>query len=70
MDDIRVRLGKRIKSLRLEKGLSQERLANLAEIDRTYFPSIESGKRNVSILILEKIARVLDLSLSDLLKDL
>ncbi len=47
--------------------LSQEKLANMAEIDRTYLPDIEKGKRNVSLLVAEKIARALGVSLKDLL---
>jgi transcriptional regulator with XRE-family HTH domain len=41
--DIKHKFGNRIKELRKLKGLSQERLANEAEIDRTYLPSIEKG---------------------------
>ncbi len=70
MEDIKVRFGRRLRELRLEKGLSQEKLANLSEIDRTYIPGIENGKRNVSIKILERLSKVLSISLSDMLKDL
>jgi transcriptional regulator with XRE-family HTH domain len=70
MEDIRVRFGQRLRELRLEKGWSQETLANLSEIDRTYIPGIENGKRNVSILILERLASVFQISISELLKDL
>ena len=70
MEDIKIRFGRRLRELRLEKRWSQETLANLAEIDRTYIPGIESGKRNVSIIIIEKIASVFDLSMAELLKDI
>jgi transcriptional regulator with XRE-family HTH domain len=64
--DIRIKFGNKIKELRLKKGLSQEALANLAEIDRTYFPSIEKGKTNVSIVIAEKLANALEVPLKEL----
>ena len=53
--DIKQKFGQRIKELRKAKGLSQEKLANLAEIDRTYLPTIEKGERNVSIEVVEKL---------------
>jgi transcriptional regulator with XRE-family HTH domain len=67
MDDIRMRFGRRLRELRLERGWSQETLANLADIDRTYIPGIESGKRNVSIVIIEKLASVFNQPISELL---
>lgn len=64
--DIKQRLGIKIRSLRKERGLSQEKLANLAEIDRTYLPTIEKGERNVSIEIVEKLAKALQVKIKDL----
>lgn len=64
--DIKQRLGVKIKELRKQKGLSQEKLANLAEIDRTYLPTIEKGERNVSIEVIEKLANALDVKVKDL----
>lgn len=61
--------GKRVRQRRLELKLSQEKLANLAEIDRTYLPDIESGKRNISLIVAEKIAKALNVSLKELLED-
>ena len=55
-------IGMRIKELRAEKGISQEKLAFKAELDRTYVASVESGKRNLSIKSLEKIVVALDIS--------
>ena len=55
--DIKKRFGKKVRQLRLEKGLSQEALAFAAELDRTYIPSIEKGERNVSITVMEKLAK-------------
>ena len=59
---------KNVKERRINLHLSQEKLANLADIDRTYLPEIERGVRNVSLNIAEKIAIALDVELSDLIK--
>jgi len=64
--DIKKKFGLKIKELRKERGLSQEKLAHLAEIDRTYLPSIEKGERNVSIEIVERLANALDVKIKDL----
>ena len=57
-------VGKRIRQLRKNKGLSQETLGYECELDRTYIASVENGKRNISIINLEKIANALNVSLS------
>lgn len=54
--DIRIILGKRIQSLRKAKEISQEKLAGLSGLDRTYIAGIESGKRNPTITSLQKIS--------------
>ena len=64
--DIKQRFGIKIKELRKLKGFSQEKLANLAEIDRTYLPTIETGKRNVSIEVIERLANALEVNIKDL----
>ena len=58
--------GKRIKELRKQTGLSQEKFALKIGMDRTYYASIESGKRNVSLKNIEKIASGFDISISQL----
>jgi len=70
MEDIKIRLGNRIRQKRLQKGYSQEKLALMSDLDRTYLPGIENGKRNISITVLEKICEALGLTISDLTKDL
>lgn len=60
------KIGNRIRELRKETGLSQEKFAAKIGMDRTYFASVELGKRNISIVNLEKIADGLDVSLSEL----
>ena len=67
---ISVKFGQRIKDLRLKKGLSQEKFALSIEMDRTYYASVESGKRNISLNNIEKIARGLDVTLEELFKGL
>lgn len=64
--DIKKKFGETVKRLRLEKGLSQEALALEADIDRTYIPGIEKGERNVSITIIEKLAKALNVSISSM----
>lgn len=64
--NIKQKFGNKIKELRKSKNLSQEKLANLAEIDRTYLPTIEKGLRNVSIEVIEKLAIALEVGIKDL----
>lgn len=63
MEDIKLAFGLRVKELRLEKGLSQEKLANLAGVDRTYMTQVENGKRNISIENIQKICIALNVTL-------
>jgi transcriptional regulator, XRE family len=65
MIEILTSIGHKIKVLRNEQGLSQEKLALKAEIDRTYLASVELGKRNLSIKSLEKILNALEISFQD-----
>jgi len=65
-EDIRVWFGKRIRELRLARGLSQEAFAFEADLYRTYISGIERGLRNVSLQNIEVLARTLSVSLSEL----
>jgi len=58
-----------IKKYRLEKGLSQEALADKAGLHRTYISLLERKKKNVSIKILEKLAEALEIDISHLIKN-
>ena len=58
-------VGNRIRYLRKQRGISQEKLALIAGIDRTYLAGIESGKRNATIISLEKIINALGVSMKD-----
>ena len=64
--NIQVSFGKCIKTFRQKTGLSQEKFALKIGMDRTYYASVESGKRNISIINIEKIADGFGISLSDL----
>ncbi len=58
--DIRMKVGLRIKELRKSLGLTQESLAFKADMDKTYLNEVENGKRNVSLVNLEKIILALE----------
>lgn len=63
--DIKIAVGKRVKELRNKLGISQEELADTAQLDRTYITSVERGKRNISIVNVEKLAKALQVSLAE-----
>lgn len=64
--DIRIRFGLAVKRRRLELGISQEKLAERADLHRTYVADIERGSRNLSLISIEKVAKGLDLLIADL----
>jgi len=68
MDDIRLRFGKAVRNRRQKLGVSQEEFADVCGLDRTYIGGIERGERNVSLVNIEKIARALRVSLSELFR--
>jgi transcriptional regulator with XRE-family HTH domain len=67
MQSVLIQLGKRVRALREQRGISQEALADLAEIHRNYISQIEGGKRNLSFFNVVKIARALKVTPSKLL---
>lgn len=62
---IQQKVGQRIRELRLKTGLSQEKLALKIGVDRTYLASVELGRRNISVVNLEKIWNGLGISAED-----
>ena len=66
MASIQLSLGKCIRFYRYKIGLSQEKFALLINMDRTYYASVEAGKRNISIANIEKIANGLGVPISQL----
>lgn len=63
-------IGTRIKEQRNVLGISQEKLALKANMDRTYLAGVESGKRNISIKSLEKIVKALNITFEDFFKNM
>ena len=62
------KFGKRLRDLRQRKGLSQEKLAELAGLHRTYVGSVERGERNISLVNMVALASALEISLSSLMQ--
>lgn len=66
---IKSKFGLRVQELRKKSGLSQEKFSLNIGMDRTYFASVEAGKRNISIENINKIANGLNVSLEELFRD-
>jgi transcriptional regulator with XRE-family HTH domain len=62
-----LKIGKRVRNLRTDRGWSQEELADRSGVNRSYMSRVELGKSDVSLSVLNKIARTLGLSLAELL---
>lgn len=69
MKDLSKKIGMKIRDLRHEKEISQETLAYMSDIDRTYMNGIENGRRNISVNVLQKIVTALGLGLGDFFTD-
>lgn len=65
MENIKQKIGDRIKEVRVEKKLSQEAVAYNSGIERSFMTHIENGRRNVSVETLEKVLTGLEISFSD-----
>jgi transcriptional regulator with XRE-family HTH domain len=63
--EIKYEIGNRIKELRGVKQMAQKDLAYASDLDRSYIASVENGKRNISIVNIEKIATALGVTLKD-----
>lgn len=68
--DILERFGERVRSLRLERGYSQEGFAAACGLDRTYMGGIERGERNLALRNIHRIAQTLDVTLAELMRGL
>ena len=62
------KFGKRIRQLREERGISQERLGELAKVHRTYVGMIERGEKNITLTNIEKFAKALNVKIESLLQ--
>ena len=67
MSDINKEVGFNIRRIREERGLSQEKLAAIADLHRAYVGQIERGEKNIGLKNLEKIAKALKVSIKDFL---
>lgn len=67
--DVKLKIGKRIKELREAAKMSQKDLAYTADLDRSYIASVENGKRNISIVNIEKIAVALCVTIKEFFND-
>ena len=65
MDDIKKLFGKAIRNRRNEMGISQEKLAEISKLHRTYIADVERGNRNISLENIFKLINALDMSLAD-----
>ena len=63
-----IALGSAIRDVRKQQGVSQEKLALLAEVDRSYMGRIERGDNNVAVLTLMKIGQALNISMAGLMR--
>ena len=68
--DILKRFGARVRGIRLEMKLSQEKFAAKCNLDRTYLGSVERGERNIALRNIEKIAKAFGIPVSELTNDL
>lgn len=68
-EQVFIRFGNTLKRIRVKRGLSQEKLAELAGLHRTYVSTVERGLRNVSLLNIEKLARALNVPMSKLMPE-
>ena len=64
-----VAFGRRLRTLRLERGLSQEQLADLAQLDRTYVSGCETGRRNATIRTICRLSGALQVDPAALVSD-
>ena len=65
--EILIKFGDRVREVRTQKGLSQEQLAHLADVHRTYIGMIERAEKNITLINIEKIANALQINIKDLL---
>ena len=68
--DPRIAFGKAVRRLRQRRGISQERLAELAGIHRTYVGDVERGTRNLALVNMTRIAEALGVRLSGLIREM
>ena len=65
-EPILVAFGHRLREVRRQRGISQEKLGDLARLDRTYVSSVERGRNNISLLNIAKLAHALGVPIAEL----
>lgn len=64
--EVLIKFGKKIKQLRDERGISQEKLGELAKVHRTYVGMIERGEKNITLTNIERFAKALKIDIKNL----
>ena len=68
MNDVLIRFGQNLRKIRERVGISQEKLAELAGLHRTYVSSVERGERNISLLNIDRLAKALAVPMAKLMQ--
>ena len=68
-EDILIKFGERVRNLRKERGLSQEQLAHIADLHRTYIGMIERAEKNITLVNICKIAIALNVDIKELFNE-
>ncbi len=66
---ILVDFGKKIKQLRIRKNLTQDELANLAKVHRTYVGMVERGEKNITLITIHKFLSALNINITELINE-
>ncbi len=69
-NNILIKFGKKVRAIRLSKKMSQEELAEIANVHRTYIGMIERGEKNITLKNIQKIANALEVQIGELMKEL
>ena len=65
---ISIKFGEKVREIRVSQNLSQEKLAHLADVHRTYIGMVERAEKNITLVNIEKIAKALNVNITELLK--
>ncbi len=68
MSEVSKKLGQNIKKLRVQRGMNQQELCRILGVDTAYISNVENGKKNPTLKTVEKIAKILNMSVNKLLK--
>ncbi|WP_017292487.1 helix-turn-helix domain-containing protein [Geminocystis herdmanii] len=68
-EKVLIQFGKKVRELRIKQNISQEKLAEKANVHRTYIGMIERAEKNITLINIEKIAKALEVNIYDLFID-